>query len=75
MLQVALTQRNEQLEALVAEQQLLPSNPIAIQSSAVLAAQSAGVHAGANSLEEPCANGCADASWQDAAIQVSLLFC
>lgn len=64
--QAALAQRNVQLEAqlqaLVAEQQA-PDEPDS-SGAAADAAAAADRMAG-----EACANGCSDASWQDAAIQ------
>lgn len=62
--QVALEQRNAQLEALVAEQQQLQQ-----EGSTV------GPRASADAAEEPCSNGCADASWQDATLQVAIVPC
>ena len=64
-----MEQRNAELETLVAEQQLLqreaspmPASPVAVPDAVAAAMGSA--------AEEPCSNGCADASWQDVMMQV-----
>jgi len=71
--QAALAQRNvqleEQLQALVAEQgsgQQQQQRPGETFSSA---AAGGSVTPGDAMAAEACANGCSDASWQDAAIQ------
>jgi hypothetical protein len=67
--QASLEQRNAELEALVAEQQLLQrEGSLNCSSPAVPDTMSAAV--GAPAVEEPCSNGCADASWQDVTMQV-----
>lgn len=84
--QAELAQRNAQLEALVAEQQLLQheggasaaESPAAAAAAADVAAADAGtlvaVAAGPHATDEACANGCSDASWQDATMQASASF-